>query len=106
MAPVRKHNITSKLSAKRTRPTRDLMELLEEGLYKLNVSRAMDLDAPRTPRDFMSIDLASIGATVFVEGIPPPARLVRSTNSANAALTAPPCALARSNSLPSAAGIV
>jgi hypothetical protein len=77
------------------------MELLEEGLYKLNVSRAMDLDAPRTPRDFMSIDLASIGATGFVQGIPPPARLIRSTNSA---ALAPPCAL--SNSLPSAAGIV
>jgi hypothetical protein len=81
MAPVRKHNITSKLSAKHPRVVKDPMELLEEGLYKVNISRAMDIDAPRTHRDIMYIDLATIGATRFIEGIPPPARLTRSTNS-------------------------
>jgi hypothetical protein len=92
MAPVRKHNITSKLSVKRPKPPcKDPMELLEEGLYKVNISRAMDLDAPRTHRDIMYIDIATIGATRFVEGIPPPDRLIRLTNS---------------DSLPSAAGIV
>ena len=105
MAPVRKHNITSKLSAKRPRATKDYMELLEEGLLHINIGNAMDLDTPKTPRDFMNIDLASIGAALLYTGIPPPTRLIRSTNSA--ALIAPPCALVRStNSLPSAAGIV
>ena len=98
MAPVRKHNITSKISAKRIKPTKDPMELLEEGLYKVNISRAMDLDAPRTHRDIMYIDLATIGATRF-EGIPPPARLIRSTNSDSLVVLPYPL-------LPSAAGIV
>ena len=106
MAPVRKHNIVSKVSTKRPRATKDYMELLEEGLLRINIGNAMDLDAPKTPRDFMSIDLFSIGAR-FVQGTPPrlirsnslapPCALVRSTNS---------CELVRSNSLPSAAGIV
>jgi hypothetical protein len=100
MAPVRKHNITSKLSVKRPKaPGKDPMELLEEGLYKLNVSRAMDLDRPRTPRDIMHIDLATIGVTRFDQGIPPPSRLIRSTNSASMIIL--PLEL-----LPSAAGIV
>jgi len=100
MAPVRKHNITSKISSKRPKVSgKDPMELLEEGLYKLNVSRAMDLDAPRTQRDIMYIDLATIGATRFDEGIPPPPRLIRSTNLD--ALLVLPYPL-----LPSAAGIV
>jgi len=99
MAPVRKHNITSKISAKRLKPTKDPMELLEEGLYKVNISRAMDLDAPRTHRDIMYIDLATIGATRFDEGIPPPARLIRSTNSDSLLVLPYPL-------LPSAAGIV
>jgi hypothetical protein len=99
MAPVRKHNITSKLSVKRPKPAKDPMELLEEGLYKLNVSRAMDLDTPRTERDIMYIDIATIGATRFVQGIPPPTRLIRSTNLD--ALLVLPYPL-----LPSAAGIV
>ena len=104
MAPVRKHNITSKVSAKRPRATKDYMELLEEGLFRINISNAMDLDTLKTPRDSMNIDIWSIGATRFVQGIPPPCALIRSTNSAP---IPPPCALIRStNSLPSAAGIV
>jgi hypothetical protein len=69
------------------------MELLEEGLYKVNISNAMDLDTVTAHLDYMNIDLSTVGATRFDYGIPPPARLIRSTNSA-------------SLQLPSAAGIV
>ena len=83
MAPVRKHNFPSKLSAKRSRPVKDTMELLEEGLYKINISNAMDLDAPHITEDFMQIDLSSLFAALIAPGIPPPALLTRSTNSAS-----------------------
>ena len=100
MAPVRKHNITSKLSVKRPRVSgKDPMELLEEGLFNVNIIRAMDIEAPKTHRDFMHIDLSTVGATRFDAGIPPPSQLTRSTNSA--ALLSLPLPL-----LPSAAGIV
>ena len=103
MAPVKKHNITSKVNAKRRAESKDQMELLEEGLYMINVSRAMDIEAPTTPRDFMQITSygaqATRQATRQATGIPPPCALTRSTNSA--ALLTPPFPL-----LPSAAGIV
>ena len=99
MAPVKKHNITSKVSAKRRAESKDQMELLEEGLYMINVSRAMDIEAPTTPRDFMQITSYGAQATRQATGIPPPCALTRSTNSA--ALLTPPFPL-----LPSAAGIV
>ena len=95
MAPVRKHNITSKFSVKHPRVSfKDPMELLEEGLYKVNIANAMELDAPKTQRDIMHIDLATVGATRFVTGMPPPCQLIRSTNT--------PLPF----DLPSAAGIV
>jgi hypothetical protein len=75
------------------------MEMLEEGLFKINISNAMHLEEPVATGDFI----------INVTGIPPPCPLIRSTNSV--ALIAPPCRLVRSTnsapcSLPSAAGIV
>jgi len=79
------------------------MELLEEGLYKVNIRRAMDLDAPQSEEDILAIDLATMFAVFagIAALIPPPCALVRSTNSASllagiAALIPPPCALVRS----------
>jgi hypothetical protein len=99
MCPVSKHAIQSKISAKRPRVVKDSMELLEEGLYSVNISNAMDLDTKTAHQDYMSIDLSTVGSTRFYHGFPPPDRLVRSTNSAS--LLVLPFEL-----LPSALGIV
>ena len=86
MSPSRKANVSSKISAKRPRASgKDPMELLEEGLYKVNISRAMDLDAPQSEEEIMAIDLATMFAVFagIAALIPPPCALVRSTNSAS-----------------------
>ena len=87
MSPSRKANVASKISAKRPRASgKDPMELLEEGLYKVNISRAMDLDAPpQSEEDVMAIDLATMFVVFagIAALIPPPCALIRSTNSAS-----------------------
>jgi len=86
MSPSRKVHVASKISAKRPRASgKDPMELLEEGLYKVNISRAMDLDPTPSEEDIMAIDLATMFAVFagIAALIPPPCALVRSTNSAS-----------------------
>lgn len=85
MSPSRKVNVASKISAKRHRASgKDPMELLEEGLYKVNISRAMDLEHHQSEEDLMAIDLATMFAVFagIAALLPPPCALVRSTNSA------------------------
>jgi len=58
------------------------MALLEEGLLRVNISNAMELESPMASLDIMNIDLFTVGATLLFTGIPIPS-LIRSTNSAS-----------------------